>query len=115
MKKAKLSREECDECGGKLELKSEPFKVKGILMGNFPTEVCTKCGERCYTEEVSREITKVSKEKGVWGLEAVTKVGNIGDSLGVIINKRIANFMGLKKGEQVKIYPEGRNKIIIEI
>lgn len=115
MKKQKLSREECDECGGKLELRSLPYNLKGTLIGNFPTEVCTKCGEKCYTLDVSKEITKAVKEKGLWGIESTTRVNKIGDSLGVIINKKIIDFLGLKKGELVKVYPEGKNKIIIEI
>lgn len=115
MKKQELSRDECDECGGKLVIKTLPYKSSGTFIGNFPAEVCTKCDEVCYNEEMSRRITKAVKEKGLWGIEAVTRVGKIGDSLGVLINKRIADFIGLKKGEMVKIYPQGRNKIVIEI
>lgn len=55
------------------------------------------------------------KEKGLRPLEAVTKVRKIGSSLIVVINKRIVDFIGLKKGEQVKVYPEGKHKIIIEV
>ncbi|HLC99189.1 MAG TPA: YgiT-type zinc finger protein [Candidatus Nanoarchaeia archaeon] len=113
--KTKSSRNKCYECGGRMVLRKKPFKVKGILLGKFPAEVCTKCGEVYFDEKASDEITRVSKEKGLWGIEAVTRVGKIGDSLGVIINKRIADFIGLKKGEQVKVYPQGRNKIVIEI
>jgi YgiT-type zinc finger domain-containing protein len=107
--------DKCYDCGGKMVIKSAPYKLKGILVGNFPAMVCTKCKAVFYDEEMSDRITKATKERGLWGIEATTKIGNIGDSLGVIINKKLADFMGLKKGELVKVYPEGRNKIIIEI
>ena len=114
MKKQELSRGGvCDECGGKLALRTLPYEVRGVFIGNFPAEVCTKCGEISYREDVSRKITKAVKEKGLWGIESTTKVNKIGDSLGIIINKRIADFMGLKKGELVKLYPERNNKLII--
>ncbi|MBU0535561.1 MAG: hypothetical protein KKE20_01245 [Nanoarchaeota archaeon] len=107
--------DKCYDCGGRMVVKNAPFKVKGILVGNFPAMVCTKCKAVFYDEDMSRKVTKVTKEKGLWGLESTTRVNKIGDSLGVIINKKIIDFLGLKKGELVKVYPEGRNKIIIEI
>lgn len=113
MKKNPLKK--CYECDGRLEVKDLPYKLRGVLIGNFPAEVCNRCGEAYYDEQTSRRMTKAAKEKGLWGIESTTKVNRIGDSLGVIINKRIADFMGLKKGELVRIYPEGRNRIIIEV
>lgn len=110
-----MKKKKCYECNGTLEIKNRPYRLKGILVGKFPAEVCNKCGEVYYTEDISRKMTKAAKEKGLWGIESVTKVSKIGDSLGVIINKRIAKFMGLKKGELVKIHPEGRNKLVIEV
>ena len=103
----------CDECGGKLENKKVPFEMFGINIGSFPAIVCAKCGEQLFTEEVSDKIDEVAKEKGLWGLAAKTKIGKSGDSLDIRINKKIAKFLNLEKGQEVLIHPEGKNKLII--
>ena len=105
----------CYVCGkGRLVKKKVDFKVYGVSLGNFDAEVCGNCGETYFTEIVSDEIDTIAKKKGLWGLEATTKVGKVGNSIDIKLNKRIADFAGLKKGEEVRIYPEGKNKIIIE-
>jgi len=105
--------EKCDECGGKIENKKVDFKLFGISLGKFDALVCSKCGQTLFTEEVSDEIDKVAKEKGLWGLESKTKVAKIGDSLSIRVNKRLAEFLNLKKGEEVTLIPEGKNKLLV--
>lgn len=46
--------------------------------------------------------------------EARTKIGQVGNSIDVKINKKLAQFAGFKKGEEVRVYPEGKNKLVIE-
>ncbi len=108
-------REKCDECGGKLIEKKLPYRVHGEFISNFLAVVCTKCGEICYSGDTISEMTKILKKKGLWGLESTTKIQKVGDSFGVIINKKIAEYLNLKKGESVRIRPSGKNKIIIEV
>jgi YgiT-type zinc finger domain-containing protein len=106
---------ECYSCGkGNLVKKKVDFKVYGVSLGRFDAEVCGNCGETYFDEDVSDKIDAIAKKKGLWGLEATTKVGKVGNSIDIKLNKRIADFAGLKKGEEVRIYPEGKNKIIIE-
>lgn len=38
----------------------------------------------------------------------------VGNSLAVRIPKRLANFLGLKRGAEVLVHPMGRDKLIIE-
>lgn len=109
-----MERIKCEECGGKIIKKKVNFSLYGKSLGNFPAEVCLKCGETCFTEEVSDQIDKVVKEKGLWGLDLKTKVSKAGDSLMIRINKRLADFMGLHKGEEVHIHPQNEKKLIIE-
>ncbi len=110
-----MERKTCEGCGGKIEKKKIEFTIYGELLGLFPAEICTKCGEELFDEEVSEEIDRVAKEKGIWGLEASTKVAKVGSSYAIIINKRIADFLELKQGENVHIHPENRKKIVINI
>ena len=108
-----MIRSKCDVCGGKLVEKSVDFKMFGVSIGKFPAEVCASCGEEVFTEEVSEKIDAVAKEKGLFGLAAKTTVGKSGDSLDIRINKKIAEFANLQKGQTVVVHPEGKNRIVI--
>ncbi len=110
-----MMREECDECGGKLKKKSVDFKLYGVSLGLFPARVCVKCNEECFDEKTSDAIDEKAKEMGLWGLSATSKVGIAGDSFIIRVNKRLAQFLDLKKGEEVTLRPENKNKIIIEV
>ncbi len=106
----------CANCGSNnVELKKVDFKVYGISLGKFEAEVCNKCGEEIFSEEVSDKIDKASKEKGLWALESRTKVAKSGDSLVIRVNKKLADFLGLKKGEEITLMPEGKKKLVVEV
>ena len=68
-----------------------------------------------FSEGVSKKMTKKAKEKGLWGLQAKTKVGQAGTTLDIILPKKIREFLNLKKRKEVEIYPEGKNKLVISI
>lgn len=110
----KLIKDRCD-CGGRMIKKKIDFSMYGTNLGKFEAEVCQKCGEELFSEEVSRQIDEVAKRKGLWGLEAHTKVGKAGDSLIIRINKKIADFCGLKRGEEVTIVPKNKEELDIFI
>jgi len=99
---------------GTMKRTKAPFSMYGILLGEFEADVCNMCKEVVFTEIASDEIDQIAKEKGLWGLESKTKVGKVGNSIDVKIAKNLAEFTGLKKGEEVRIYPESKNKLIIE-
>lgn len=109
-----MRRTTCEECSGKIVEKKVPFSLYGQLLGLFPAEVCTRCGEEVFDEATSKDIDRVAKEKGLWGLETQTKITKIGSSYAVIINKKIAEFAGLEQGMPVHIHPESKGKIVIE-
>ncbi len=49
-----MSEEKCYVCGiGKLIKKKVDYKVFGISIGKFDAEVCDKCGETFFDEEIS--------------------------------------------------------------
>ncbi len=110
-----MERKTCEECGGKIVKKKVDYNYLGEFIGKFDAEVCIKCGEEVFDEAVSDKIEKIVKEKGLYGLSARTKIGKVGSSLDVKINKRIAEFMDIKKGELVNIYPENKKKLIISL
>jgi len=99
---------------GELKKTKEPYKLYGEYLGDFEAEKCSKCGEVFYTEESSRRMTQAAKDKGLWGLNAETKIGQSGTTLDIRVPKKIIDFMKLKKGKQVRIYPEDKNRLVIE-
>ena len=109
-----MERKICEECHGKIEKKLVDYILLGKNLGKYKAEVCTKCGEQVFDENVSDEIEKKAKELGLWGLQAKVKVNQLGNSLAVTITKPISEFMNLKKGKDVIIYPEDKNRLIIE-
>lgn len=109
-----MKRKICEECGGKIVEKKVPFSLYGQELGQFPAEVCSKCGEEVFDEEVSEEIDRVAQQRGLWGLEAQTKITKIGSSFAVIIGKKIAEFAGFEQGMPVHVHPESKGKIVIE-
>jgi YgiT-type zinc finger domain-containing protein len=111
----KFERKICEECGGKIIKKKVDHSYLGEFIGTFPAEVCQKCGEIIFDEGVSRKMTEIVKKKGLWGLGARTKIGKVGTSLDVKINKRLSEFMKLKKGKEVEVYPESKNKLVISV
>lgn len=105
----------CDECGGKLENKKIEFKLYSEHIGFFPATVCAKCGEELFDEKTSDDIDNAVKKKGLWGLGSHGKITQVGSSVALIINKKIVDFLGLKKGEDVYVYPQDKHRILVEI
>ncbi len=105
----------CPLCEAELERKKLTYEYADVDLGKFDADVCKECGERFFTEEASKEIDKKAKELGVWGLSATTKVGYSGNSLIIRVSKEIADFMKLEKGEQVVVYPEGKDRLVVEV
>ena len=99
---------------GQLKRVKSPYRLYGEYLGDFESEQCNSCGEVFYDEGTSRKMTEIAKKKGLWGLNALSKIGQSGSTLDVRLPKRIIEFMDLKKGEPVKIYPEGKNRLVIE-
>jgi YgiT-type zinc finger domain-containing protein len=57
----------CVFCGGRVEKKKVTFSYeedsKYLLVKNVPAEVCTKCGEKTYSPEVTDDLLRFAKEK----------------------------------------------------
>lgn len=101
----------CDQ--GILKKGKTKEEMFGEYLGEFPAEICTKCGESFTDEETTRKIELEAKKKGIWGLEKKTTITRTGNSLAVRIPKPIAEYLILREGEAIYIHPE-KKKIIIE-
>lgn len=61
-----MKRTKCEECGGKIIQKKVEFKLYDVIIGKYPAEVCTKCGETCFSEKTSNKIDEDVKKKGLF-------------------------------------------------
>ena len=105
----------CEECGGKIVRKTIDYSLYGQKLGRFPADVCQKCGETLFDEETFEKIENAAKQKNLWGLEAKTKIGQVGTTLDIRLTQRIIRFLGLKKGEEVTVRPIDKHRIVVEI
>jgi DNA-directed RNA polymerase subunit RPC12/RpoP len=105
----------CPECGGKVDEKRMSYVLIGVDLGKFSTLLCAKCGEQFYEDSVLDKIDEAAKKNGLWGLEHRTKLNVLGNSLAVRLSKNQVDFGELKKGEDVVVYPESKNRYIIEV
>jgi hypothetical protein len=111
-----MKKEKCYLCEkGFLENKKVDFSLYGQSVGKFMAQECSACGEKFFDETASKEIDAAAKTKGLWGLEANTKITQTGSSIAVTISKQIADFMNLNKGQSVHLHPESRNRLVVEL
>ena len=107
-------RTRCEECNGTIITQTVDYDYLGEHIGKYEAEKCSKCGEIVFDESVSDDIERKVKEKGLYGLGAKTKVGIAGSSYVIRINKKLAEFLNLRKGEEIHIHPENKKRIVIE-
>lgn len=99
---------------GNLQRKNIKEEMFGVLLGEFPAEVCSSCGESFTDEETTQAIEAAAKKKGLWGLGTKTKITRTGNSLAVRIPKGIADYLRLAEGRDAYIHPES-GKLVVEI
>lgn len=110
-----MELKKCPECGGRIVKKRLDFFLFGENLGKFDTMVCQKCKEKFYDEEASDEMEIVAKKRGLWGLESQTKLSEVGNSLAIRLNKKLIDFFKFKKGREVIIYPENKERLVVEV
>ena len=99
-----------------VEEKLVEYKEFGVSLEKFQAQVCGSCGEEFFDSKVVDKIQVKSKEKGLFGLAAKkTKVALVGNSLAVRIPKEIAQFVGLRKEEEIRVIPRSPHEIMLEI
>ena len=56
----------CVFCGGKVEKRKATFSYeeddKYLFVENVPAEICTKCGEKTYSPEVTNYLLRFAKD-----------------------------------------------------
>ncbi len=104
----------CPICSKKMGKVKEPYSYGDVKLGEFEAEKCSKCSEVFFTEEASDRIDEKAKQARLWGIGQKAKIGYSGNSLIIRIPKKIADFLRLKKGEEIFVRPEGEHKLVVE-
>lgn len=107
----------CPMCKGKMIRKNAPYSFAGVEFGEYDSEVCLneKCGEVFFMEESSQMINEKAKELGLWGIGKRIAIGKSGTSLIIRIPKDIAELYKIQNGGTALIFPEGKNRICLEV
>lgn len=94
------------ECGG--TMKPKTFNVEGFEVRGWQ---CQKCNRIDYSDDINVALTiKKFKKTG-----ATLKLRKVGDTVVITIPKEIREALELKEGEDVKMYPLSKKKVVIEI
>ena len=95
---------QCDECNkGTLQHKKVDYVLLGVNLGKFEALVCSSCGETIYDGETFKQIEKIAKQKGIWGISGKTTIGTSGNALDVKLPKALIEF-NLENIELVEYY-----------
>lgn len=116
---------ECPICGGEVrEVRTELSLFNGKVRLNPITGFeCPKCEEIFIDEEeperIDRWVNEPTNRRLLDELKEHEfrlrrKVGYSGRTLIVRVPKDIERVVSLKEGDEVEIYPEGKNRIVIE-
>lgn len=104
----------CTNCNmGNYEKKKIPYNFLGETVGTFEALKCNHCGETLFESAASDKIEAEVKRRGLWGLRARTRVSEVGNALDVRIPKNLAQFLSLKKGQEVVLEPIDKNRLQI--
>jgi len=103
----------CHLCKGKAELKFEELLLDNgkIIIKDSPYYKCKKCKEEFSTSEQMHLLSKQINQNFVFQRPII----NAGRSLAITIPADIAQFYNLKKGMKIKIMPENRHRLRVEV
>jgi len=104
---------ECHLCKGNAKLRSENLKLDNgkIVIKDSAYYKCVKCGEEFATSGQMQELSKQINTKFVFERPII----NAGRSLAVTLPSDLVHYYNLKKGGKIKIIPESRNELRIEL
>ncbi|MBI4016675.1 MAG: hypothetical protein HY363_03200 [Candidatus Aenigmarchaeota archaeon] len=106
----------CTACNtGQYEKKKIHYDFLGERIGIFDALVCSGCKETLFESAASDKIEAEVKRRGLWGLRARSKVSKVGNALDVRIPKSLADFLALKKGQEIVLEPIDKTRLQIVI
>lgn len=103
-------------CGGKVQWKKEKVVIEGVDCGVLDIELCQKCGEQYFPEETMKIVQEKLKKEGLWGVQRKeVSLWKSGNSVLLRLPQEIADILSLKPDQRVRVYNEGKKRLIIDI
>ena len=104
----------CPKCQIEYVEAKTDFEYQEIIMRNVDCLKCPKCGVALFTPEQYDMIRK--RFSGLAPtLRLTRKVSAAGKRPAVYLPKDIVKAVGLKIGDEIDIYLQGKNRIVIEL
>lgn len=96
----------CINCGASRFVEERVSLAGGVSAKAWK---CLKCGELVLEPQAAQKALLFNKlRRGV-----KVKVGVLGNSLVMRFPKELVQLIGLKKGSEVTVRPEGRGKVVV--
>ncbi len=103
-------------CGGRVKWQKKNVVIDSVECGTLWIEKCPKCGSEYFPEESINIVEQKLKEAGLWGVQRKeVSFWKSGDSVVMRIPVKVARMLNLKTNQKASLYPEGKNKLVIEI
>src|SRR5512135_2262058 len=105
-------------CGGKLRKIKTRLELFGgdITINGVEAYFCPACGEELFTTDQAADAQE-RVFKTIPGFEAYRmqkKVAMLGNSLAIPLARELAHYMGLDKGDTVRITIKNRGRLIVD-
>jgi|SRR3989344_3210971 len=105
-------------CGNELEeIKTEMDFFDGkLIVRDVKAFYCGNCKEELFdSEEGNRIFDPVSKLSAGYMFESRKKIAKVGNSYAIPVSKEIADYMQIKKGEDILIKVKNPKRLIVEV
>lgn len=105
-------------CGNKLqEIKTEmDFFDGNLIMRDVKAFYCSKCKEELFdSKEGDRIFEQISKLRPQFAFESRKKIAKVGNSFAIPVSKEIADYMQIKKGEDILVKVKNPKRLVVEI
>ncbi len=106
-------------CGAKAEkIKTELELFDGsVVLKDVDAYYCPRCKEEILTTDqlssAREKLTEILPNFEAFSLRK--RISQLGNSLSIPISKEVAEFMHLRKGEEVKIMVKNRHRLIVDV
>jgi len=106
-------------CGAKTRnIKTQLSLCDGeVVINNVDALYCPECNEEIMTTEQAAEAQRKLKET-LPSFEAFSiskKIAQLGNSLTIPVSKELADYMNLKKGQEVRITLKNKHRLILDV
>jgi len=103
----------CPKCNVEYVTGRCNFEYEDIVIPDASCTKCSKCGEKLFTpeqyEEIRKRIYAITPP-----LKLTRKISNAGKRPIIYLPDDITKAVGLKVGDDVDIYLQGKKRIVIE-